>query len=301
MTDLTQLDGVERIGSGKVRELYAVGEHILLVATDRISAFDVILPTPIPDKGKVLTGLTSFWLDTLAGIVPDHRVSTDVADFPAPLRAHAEELQGRAMLCRRAEVLPIECVARGYLSGSGWKEYQAAGEVCGVQLPPGLVESDELPAPIFTPSTKADEGHDENITFSQAAEVVGADLAARCRDATLELYSAGRDYARKRGIILADTKFEFGLIDGELTLIDEVLTPDSSRFWPADSYEPGRSQPSFDKQYVRDWLETRDWDKTPPGPQLPDDVVSRTRERYVTAYELLTEQPFSRWLDQGGV
>ncbi|MDQ3974848.1 MAG: phosphoribosylaminoimidazolesuccinocarboxamide synthase [Actinomycetota bacterium] len=294
-TDLASLAGVERIGAGKVRELYAVDGHILLVATDRISAFDVVLPTPIPDKGKVLTGLTAFWLDLLAGAVADHRISTDVDAFPPVLAAHREQLRGRAMLCRRAEVLPIECVARGFLAGSGWKEYLAGGRVCGLPLPQGLRESDQLPEPIFTPSTKATDGHDENISFEQAAGLVGADLAERVRDLTLRLYSAARDYARDRGIILADTKFEFGLVDGELTLVDEVLTPDSSRFWPADGYEPGRSQPSYDKQYVRDWLEASGWDKTPPGPELPAELVARTRQRYVTAYERLTGRPFADW------
>ncbi|HWB71743.1 MAG TPA: phosphoribosylaminoimidazolesuccinocarboxamide synthase [Egibacteraceae bacterium] len=294
-TDLASLAGVERIGAGKVRELYAVDGHILLVATDRISAFDVVLPTPIPDKGKVLTGLTAFWLDLLAGTVADHRISTDVDAFPPVLAAHREQLRGRAMLCRRAEVLPIECVARGFLAGSGWKEYLAGGRVCGLPLPQGLRESDQLPEPIFTPSTKATDGHDENISFEQAAGLVGADLAERVRDLTLRLYSAARDYARDRGIILADTKFEFGLVDGELTLVDEVLTPDSSRFWPADGYEPGRSQPSYDKQYVRDWLEASGWDKTPPGPELPAELVARTRQRYVTAYERLTGRPFADW------
>ena len=296
MTGGAVLEGVERVGSGKVRELYAVGDQLLLVATDRISAFDVVLPNPIPDKGKVLTGLTAFWLDSLKGIVADHRISTDVDDFPAQLRRQADALRGRAMLCRRAEVLPIECVARGYLAGSGWKEYRADGTVCGLRLPDGLEESAELPEPIFTPATKAEQGdHDENISFEQAAGIVGADVVRRLRDITLELYATAREHARRTGIIVADTKFEFGLIDGEIVLIDEVLTPDSSRFWPADDYAVGRSQASFDKQYVRDWLETQDWDKTPPGPALPDDVVSRTRQRYVEAYERLTERSFDDW------
>lgn len=298
-TDLSALPGVERIGSGKVRELYAVDDAILLVATDRISAFDVVLPTEIPDKGKVLTGLTSFWLDTLgpirSGAVAQHRITTDVTRFPDVLADHAEALRGRAMLCRRAEVLPLEAVVRGYLAGSGWKEYQRSGTVCGIRLPAGLEESAQLPEPIFTPSTKATEGHDENIDFATAADLVGAELAARVRDLSLALYTAARDYAAERGIIVADTKFEFGLVDGELTLVDEVLTPDSSRFWPADEYEPGRSQASFDKQYVRDWLAASGWDREPPAPELPPEVVARTRERYVTAYEQLTEQPFSRW------
>jgi phosphoribosylaminoimidazole-succinocarboxamide synthase len=294
-TDLAGLEGVERLGSGKVRELYVVGHDILLVATDRISAFDVILPSTIPDKGAVLTGLTAFWLDRLAGIVADHRITTDVERFPEVLAPHRESLRGRAMLCRRASVVPIECVARGYLSGSGWKEYRAAGRVCGVPLPDGLRESEELPEPIFTPARKIADGHDENVPFDAVVELVGEGLAEQMRDHTLRLYAAARDHALRRGIILADTKFEFGLVDGRLTLIDEVLTPDSSRFWPADEYEPGRPQASFDKQYVRDWLEACGWDKSPPAPELPPAVIRRTRERYVAAYERLTQRPFSDW------
>ena len=293
---LTALDGVTRIGSGKVRELYAVGDQLLLVATDRVSAFDVVLPTPIPDKGKVLTGITAFWLrDVLADVVPNHLVTTDPAGFPPALAPVAEQLRGRTSLCRRAQMLPLECVARGYLAGSGWKEYRAGGTVCGIPLPAGLAESAQLPEPIFTPATKATEGHDENISFEQAAEIVGADTAARLRALTLELYRRAHDHAAERGIILADTKFEFGVIDGELVLCDEVLTPDSSRFWPADDYEPGRGQASFDKQIVRDWLETLDWDKHPPAPDLPAAIVERTRARYVEVYERLTERPFSAW------
>jgi phosphoribosylaminoimidazole-succinocarboxamide synthase len=296
LPDLSSLDGVERVGSGKVRELYAVGDDLLLVASDRISAFDVVLPTPVPDKGAVLTGLTSFWLDHFAaGIVADHRITTDVDAFPSVLAPHADALRGRSMLCRRAEVIPLECVARGYLAGSGWAEYQRAGTVCGVRLADGMAESAELDEPLFTPATKAASGHDENISFQRAADLVGSDVAERLRDVTLRLYGTARAHARSRGIILADTKFEFGFIDSELTLIDEVLTPDSSRFWPADEYRPGRSQASYDKQYVRDWLLRQDWDKTPPGPQLPDEVVIRTRERYVTAYQRLTGLAFADW------
>ncbi|CAN5892732.1 phosphoribosylaminoimidazolesuccinocarboxamide synthase [soil metagenome] len=296
LPDLSSLEGVERVGSGKVRELYAVGEDLLLVASDRISAFDVVLPTPVPDKGAVLTGLTSFWLDHFAaGIVADHRITTDVDAFPSVLAPHADALHGRSMLCRRAEVIPLECVARGYLAGSGWAEYQRAGTVCGVRLPDEMTESAELDEPLFTPATKAASGHDENISFQRAADLVGSDVAERLRDVTLRLYGTARAHARSRGIILADTKFEFGFIDSELTLIDEVLTPDSSRFWPADEYRPGRSQASYDKQYVRDWLLRQDWDKTPPGPQLPDEVVIRTRERYVTAYQRLTGLAFADW------
>ena len=295
MTDLTALQGVERVGSGKIRELYAVGDAILLVATDRISAFDVVLPTTIPDKGKVLTGLTAFWLDQLGGMVADHRITTDVDRFPDELAPYRDQLRGRAMLCRRAEVLPVECVARGYLSGSGWKEYQRRGSVCGITLPPGLRESDRLPEPIFTPTTKAISGHDQPMRFDEVVALIGGDLADQVRTLTLQLYDAGSAHAARHGIILADTKFEFGLCDGELTLIDEVLTPDSSRFWPADDYEPGRPQASFDKQYVRDWLAEQDWDRTPPGPPLPPPVVERTRERYISAYERLSGRPFSDW------
>jgi phosphoribosylaminoimidazole-succinocarboxamide synthase len=294
-TDLAGLSGVERIGSGKVRELYAVGDDLLLVATDRISAFDVVLPSTIPDKGAVLTGLSAFWFDSLAGIVPDHRLTTDVERFPPVLAPHRASLRGRAMLCRRARPLPIECVARGYLAGSGWQEYQGDGRVCGIALPAGLRESEQLPEPIFTPARKATEGHDENISLARAAELVGDELAEAMRDITLKLYRTALDHALARGIILADTKFEFGLVDGRLTLIDEVLTPDSSRFWPADEYEPGRAQASFDKQYVRDWLAAQGWDKRPPAPPLPPRVIERTRARYVAAYERLTERPFAQW------
>ncbi len=294
---LTALPDVARVGSGKVRELYAVGEdQLLLVATDRISAFDVVMPTDVPDKGKVLTGMTAFWLQHLTDVVPNHLVATDPTTFGHGLDTFADQLAGRSMLCRRAQPLAIECVARGYLAGSGWKEYQASSTVCGIALPAGLQESSALPETIFTPATKADVGdHDENISYERAVEIVGADIAAQARDITIELYTRAAEHARSRGIILADTKFEFGIVDGQLILIDEVLTPDSSRFWPADEYEPGRSQRSFDKQFVRDWLETLDWDKTPPGPELPQDVVSRTRERYVEAYELITQTPFTDW------
>jgi phosphoribosylaminoimidazole-succinocarboxamide synthase len=296
MTDLADVPGVEQIGSGKVRELFAVGDdEVLLVATDRISAFDVILPTLVPDKGKVLTGLTDFWLDRVNGLVDDHRISTDVEDFPDFLSDHAEWLRGRAILCRRVEVVPIECVARGYLAGSGWAEYQATGTVCGVSLPEGLSESEALPEPIFTPSTKAVEGHDENLTFDEAAEVVGGAVAEQLRQLTLTLYRTAHDYARERGIILADTKFEFGWLGQDLLLVDEVLTPDSSRFWPADTYQPGRTQPSYDKQFVRDWLREAGWDKTPPAPELPHEVVDATSQRYRAAYEALTGQALEEW------
>ena len=294
--ELAALPGVEQVGSGKVRELYAVGDDLLLVASDRVSAFDVVLPTPIPDKGRVLTGLTVFWLrEVLADVVPNHLVTTDPEGFPPVLAPVADALRGRAMLCRRADMLPVECVARGYLAGSGWKEYQRDGTVCGLPLPDGLTESERLPEPIFTPATKATDGHDENISFEAMADVVGAEVAARLRDVTLALYTRAHDHAAKRGVILADTKFELGFVDGRLTLCDEVLTPDSSRFWPADDYEAGRGQASYDKQIVRDWLEGQDWDKAPPGPELPADVVERTRARYLEVYERLTGRPFADW------
>ena len=293
MTDLAALPGVTRLGSGKVRELFEVDGHLLLVASDRVSAFDVILPTPIPDKGAILTRISEFWFDRLSHVMPSHLLTMDVERFPQALAPHADELRGRAMLCRRARMLPVECVARGYLAGSGWKEYVASGQVCGIPLPQGLRESDRLPEPIFTPATKAVVGdHDENITFDQAAELLGGDIAERVRELTLSLYREAHAHAAERGIILADTKFEFGWIDDTLTLCDEALTPDSSRYWPADDYEPGRGQRSFDKQIVRDWLEQSGWDKTPPGPELPDDVVVRTRARYIEVYDRLTGSPF---------
>jgi phosphoribosylaminoimidazole-succinocarboxamide synthase len=277
--------------TGKVRELYDLGGDLLMVASDRISTYDVVHPTPIPDKGKVLTGLSVVWFDLTRDIVANHLIS---ATDGVP-----DDLRGRALRVRRLEMLPVECVVRGYLSGSGWKDYQASGRVSGVELPAGLRESDKLPEPIFTPSTKAEVGHDEAISFDDVADLVGADTAARLRDTSLAVYGAVSDHARARGIILADTKFEFGTDeDGVLTLADEVCTPDSSRFWPADSYEPGRGQPSFDKQYVRDWAAGTGWDKTPPAPPIPDDVVAATRERYITAYERLAGEPFSAWLDR---
>ncbi len=295
---LSALPDVTRIGSGKVRELYAVGtDHLLLVATDRISAFDVVMPTAIPDKGKVLTGMTAFWLKRLGDVVPTHLVSTDPLQFGHGLEAFAAQLHGRSMLCHRAQPLAIECVARGYLAGSGWKEYRSSGTVCGIPLPEGLQESAALPQPIFTPATKADVcDHDENISFERAAGIVGTTVAEQARAITLQLYGLAAEHASAHGIILADTKFEFGLQDGQLILIDEALTPDSSRYWPADEYEPGRPQRSFDKQYVRDWLETLDWNKTAPGPQLPAEIVERTRARYVEADERITRTPVADWL-----
>jgi phosphoribosylaminoimidazole-succinocarboxamide synthase len=284
--------GLTLLASGKVRELYELGDDLLMVASDRISTYDVVHPTPIPDKGKVLTALSVLWFDLTRDIVPNHLLSTT--------EGVPDEFRGRGMRVKRLRMLPVECVVRGYLSGSGWKDYRATGRVSGIELPPGLGESEQLAEPIFTPSTKADEGHDEAIDFEQAAELAGSrDLAARLRDASLEVYGRIAGYARERGIILADTKFEFGLDEaGALVLGDEVCTPDSSRFWPADRYEVGRGQPSFDKQYVRDWASGTGWDKTPPAPAIPDDVVEQTRERYVTAYERLAGEPFSAWLER---
>ena len=285
---------------GKVRDIYEAGDDLLMVASDRISAFDVVLPTPIPDKGRVLTGLSLFWFERSADIVPNHLLTTDVDGFPVHFRDHREELAGRAMLVKRARVVPIECVARGYLSGSGWKEYRETGKVCGIELPPGLVESDRLPEPIFTPATKAAEGHDENISLERAGELVGEGLARRLEELTLTLYEFAAGIALERGIIVADTKFEFGFADGELILVDEVLTPDSSRFWPADRYRPDGPQPSFDKQYVRDWLDGSGWDHEPPAPELPPDVVGQTAVRYREAYERITGNPFDDYLRRCG-
>ena len=290
---MTALADLPLIASGKVREIYAGDDRtLLIVASDRISTYDVVHPTPIPDKGAVLTGLSTFWFERTAEIVPNHVLS--VTDGVPP------EARGRGMLVRKLEMLPIECVVRGYLSGSGWKDYQRTGEVCGIAVPTGLSESDRLPEPIFTPATKAQEGHDENIDFDRAAELVGdRALTEKVRDVSLAVYRHAADHARERGIILADTKFEFGLDEaGELTLGDEVCTPDSSRFWPADQYEPGRAQPSFDKQFVRDWASSTGWDRNPPAPAIPDDVVARTREKYVEAYERITGEPFEAWLQR---
>ncbi len=271
---------------GKVRDIYELGDRLLIVATDRLSAFDVVLPTPIPDKGRVLTQLSLFWFEQLKGIVANHVISA--TDFPGPLAAYRNQLAGRAMLVRRTEPLPVECVVRGYLSGSGWKDYKSTGAVCGINLPAGLRESDRLPEPIFTPATKATTGHDENISFDQAATLVGGPLAEQVRSISLEIYRRAAAYALERGIIIADTKFEFGRADGTLVWIDEALTPDSSRFWPADGYAPGRGQPSFDKQFVRDYLEQLSWNKQPPGPELPTNVVAATRDKYRQAYHRLT-------------
>lgn len=295
----TNLSGLTLARRGKVRDVYDLGDTLLIVASDRISAFDYVLGSGIPDKGKVLTQLSAFWFERLGDLTPHHLLSIDVDDFPAAARRHRDVLHGRSMLVRKTQPLPIECVARGYLSGSGWKDYQKTGAVCGVALPHGLKESSRLPSPIFTPATKAESGHDENISEAQAADIIGNDLVARLRELTLAIYARAVAHAETRGIIIADTKFEFGLAnsttagiskgdDAELILIDEVLTPDSSRFWPRDHYAPGRGQPSFDKQFVRDYLEQIGWNKQPPVPSLPDDVVQRTRAKYIEAYRLIT-------------
>lgn len=289
----TELPGVPLKARGKVRDIYDLGDRLLLVATDRLSAFDHVLPNPIPDKGKVLNQISTFWFERFAGLVSNHTITTEVAEFPAPLNEHADQLGGRSALVRKLDMLPVECVARGYLAGSGWKEYCEHGTVCSIRLPKGLEESSKLPEPIFTPATKAETGHDENIPFSEVVRMIGPDLAAQARDKTLELYLAGAAFAAGRGIIIADTKFEFGLDGDRLVLADEALTPDSSRFWPADRYAPGRGQPSFDKQFVRDHLERIGWDKQPPVPQLPDDIVQGTRDRYLEIYKILTGQPLA--------
>lgn len=273
---------------GKVRDVYDLGDRLLIVTTDRLSAFDVVLPTPIPDKGRVLTQLSLFWFRLLSDVVPNHILASDVAEYPKELHAYRDQLEGRSMLVRKTEPLPVECVVRGYITGSGWKDYKKTGSVCGIPLKAGLRESERLDPPLFTPSTKAETGHDENISFDEVAKLIGPARAAEVRDVTLAIYTKARDHAAKRGILLADTKFEFGVQDGRLIWIDEALTPDSSRFWPQAGYEAGKGQPSFDKQYVRDYLETLSWDKTPPGPSLPDDVVARTRAKYREAYALLT-------------
>jgi phosphoribosylaminoimidazole-succinocarboxamide synthase len=285
----TDFPGLTLRGRGKVRDIYELGDTLLIVATDRLSAFDVVLPTPIPDKGKVLTQISLFWFATLANVVPNHVLSA--TDFTGPLAPYAAALRGRAMVVRKTEPLPVECVVRGYISGSGWKDYQKTGAICGISLPKGLRESDRLPEPIFTPSTKATTGHDENISFEETVAQIGRPLAEKIRDTSLEIYQQASDRAAKQGIIIADTKFEFGLVADELIWIDEALTPDSSRFWPADQYAPGKAQPSFDKQYVRDYLERVGWNKQPPGPELPVDVVKATQAKYREAYEKVTGHP----------
>ncbi len=285
----TDFPELELHASGKVRDVYRLGsEQLLFVATDRISAFDYVLATGIPHKGRVLTQISLFWFEFLREVVPNHLVTADVEHYPANLRAHADQLRGRSMLVMRAEMVPVECVVRGYISGSAWKEYKATGKVCGIELPKGLKESDKLPEPIFTPSTKATTGHDENIPFEEMVRVVGRERSEKLRDVTLKIYTKAADYARTRGIIIADTKFEFGITAKGITLADEVLTPDSSRFWPADKYQPGRAQDSYDKQYVRDYLEEIRWNKQPPAPALPPEVARKTSEKYVEAYHQLT-------------
>jgi phosphoribosylaminoimidazole-succinocarboxamide synthase len=286
----TSLQGLNLHRRGKVRDVYDVDGGLLIVATDRISAFDYVLGSGIPDKGKVLTQLSAFWFERMADLVEHHMIAADPDAFPDAARRHADVLRGRTMFVRRTEPVPIECVARGYLSGSGWKEYRESGSVCGVKLPSGLRESDRLPEPIFTPATKAETGHDVNISEEEAGAIVGQDLIRRLKALTLEIYRRGAELADSKGIIVADTKFEFGLAGGDIVLIDEVLTPDSSRFWPRAEYQPGRGQPSFDKQYVRDYLEEIRWNKQPPVPSLPDEVIRRTRDKYVEAYRLLTNR-----------
>jgi phosphoribosylaminoimidazole-succinocarboxamide synthase len=294
MSEAATLEGHKLVASGKVREIYDEGDRLLMVASDRISTYDAVHPTPIPGKGAVLTGLSAFWFERTGHICPNHLVS--FTDVP-------EQVRGRAMLVDRLEMFPVECVVRGYITGSGWKDYQSTGAVCGIELPEGLRESDRLPEPIFTPATKADIGdHDENVDFDRAAEILGdRPLLEELRRLSIELYSFGSDHARERGIILADTKFEFGRDrEGRIVVGDEVLTPDSSRFWPADEYEPGRSQSSFDKQYVRDWASQSGWDKSPPAPAIPDDVVEGTRGRYEDAYARIADEPFAKWLERSG-
>jgi phosphoribosylaminoimidazole-succinocarboxamide synthase len=281
----THFSGITPAARGKVRDIYDLGDKLLIVATDRLSAFDVILPTPIPDKGRVLTQLSLFWFNLLKDVIPNHVLSA--TDFPPPFDSYKDDLAGRSMVVRKAQPLPIECVVRGYVSGSGWKDYRTSGKICGIALPPGLRESDRLPQPLFTPATKATTGHDENISFEQAASLVGKELAERVRTISLEIYRRAAAYAEPRGIVLADTKFEFGLLHNDLIWIDEALTPDSSRFWPAAQYKPGGPQPSFDKQFVRDYLERIRWSKTPPGPELPPEVVTATRAKYREAYRIL--------------
>ncbi len=286
----THLPDIPLHRRGKVRDVYEVDNDLLIVATDRVSAFDVVMPTGIPDKGKVLTQLSVFWFQATQEIVANHLRTVNVNEYPESLQPHRELLELRSMLVRRTQPIPFECVVRGYLYGSGWKEYQQKGSVCDIPLPPGLSQADKLPEPIFTPATKAESGHDINVSMEVVANEMGSELANRLKDISLQLYSYGRTEAETKGIIIADTKFEFGQVGDELILIDEILTPDSSRFWPSDTYQPGRSQPSFDKQFVRDYLEELDWDKTPPGPELPGDVVSGTRERYLQAYQNLTKK-----------
>lgn len=280
------------LSRGKVRDIYEIDESsLLIITTDRMSAFDVIMAEPIPYKGVILNQITLFWMKKFEHIIANHLIASDVKDFPEPLHKYADELEGRSVLVKKAKPLPIECIVRGHISGSGWKDYNKTGSVCGYELPEGMLESEKFPTPLFTPSTKAELGdHDENISVERATEMIGKELAEKVAEVSLRIFSEGRDFAEEKGIIIADTKFEFGIVDGELTLIDEVLTPDSSRFWPKSSYTPGQGQPSFDKQYLRNWLSAQDWDKTPPAPALPDEVVAETGKKYAEAYTILTEQ-----------
>ncbi len=284
----TKFENLNLVQRGKVRDIYDLGETYLMVASDRISAFDSIMPEPVPDKGKILNQISLFWFDVMESIVPNHVISGKVDDFPEVCRPYSETLQGRSMLVKKTKPLPIECVVRGYISGSGWKSYQKTQQICGIGLPEGLTESDRLPEPIFTPSTKEEEGHDINIDFEQACQIIGVELAEKVRDLSLAIYQKGTQLALEKGIIIADTKFEFGMLDDQIILIDEVLTPDSSRFWPMDTYSPGGAQKSFDKQYLRDYLISVNWDKNPPAPHLPEDVVANTRRKYLEALRLLT-------------
>jgi len=291
---MTEFKSLTLKGRGKVRDIYDLGDRLLIVATDRISAFDVVMPDPIPDKGRILTQLSGFWFNLTKGIVPNHIVSTEVEDYPKECHPYQEMLRDRSMLVVKTEVLPVECVVRGYLSGSGWEEYQKTGEVCGIRLPKGLRESSKLEEPIFTPATKAEMGlHDENITFEKVEKTVGKDLGRQMRSISLAIYKKARDFAEQRGILIADTKMEFGVKAGKLILIDELLTPDSSRFWPKDEYQPGGPQKSFDKQFLRDYLLSIRWDKNPPAPQLPEEIVTKTREKYLEAYEKLVGKPLA--------
>ncbi len=287
----TDLKGLKLLNRGKVRDIYELEDSLLIIATDRISAFDVVIPTPIPKKGIVLTQLSLFWFDFLKDICPNHLITANVDEMPDECKAYKDVLANRSMLVKKAKVLPVECIVRGYISGSGWKSYKNSGTVCGIKLPPGLKESDKLPEPIFTPSTKAEAGmHDENISFDKMKDIIGSELAEKVRDISLNLYKTASDYALNQGIIIADTKFEFGLVDNELILVDECLTPDSSRFWPKDQYKPGGAQPSFDKQFVRDYLESLNWDKKPPAPELPEEIVKKTQKRYLEALKLLAKK-----------
>ncbi len=274
--------------TGKVRDMFDLGDKLLIVVTDRISAFDCVFPNLIPEKGNVLNSISAFWFDFTKNIVPNHMITTDVSEYPEPFNKYADELQGRSMLVKKVEIIPVECIVRGYLEGSGLKDYKKTGKICGIGLPEGMKQADKLPEPVFTPSTKAEEGHDQNVTFEELCEEIGHDAANKLKDASLSLYNAVSEFALEKGLILADTKFEFGMLDGELVVADEMFTPDSSRFWDASDFEPGRAQKSFDKQYLREYLETLDWDKTPPAPKLPVDVIGKTTEKYLEAYKILT-------------